>query len=152
QDEVRFPMVATLAAMLGVRGDRLTAETWDCKDLLDVLCVVNLLSAAVHSNMLEFPKDATKKTGQSKTRRLQEVFTKHLRHVGWSYPWDKHKEADEALAKNQHLRRNRHATDCCDRLGIHHRRRPAAQPATHPDRPGRRPFRSAATSWPRCAA
>src|SRR5262249_44695829 len=53
QDEGRFPMVPTLAATLGVKGHRPTAGTRDCKDLLYVFCVVNLLSAALHSNTLE---------------------------------------------------------------------------------------------------
>jgi hypothetical protein len=112
-------MVPTLAATLGVKGHRPTAGTRDCKDLLYVFAVVNLLSAAVHSNTLESPKDAKKKTGQSKTRRLQEAFADHLRHVGRVYPRHKHPEVvllidnapwhrgkpiDEALADNPHLK------------------------------------------------
>jgi transposase len=119
QDEARFPMVPTLAATLGVKGHRPTAGTRDCKDLLYVFSVVNLLSAAVHANTLESPKDAEKKTGKSKTRRLQEAFARHLRHVGRVYPRDKYPEVvllidnapwhagkpvDEALADNPHLR------------------------------------------------
>ena len=122
QDEARFPMVPTLSATLGVKGHRPTASTRDCKDLLYVFAVVNLLSAAVHSNTLESPKDAKKKTGQSKTRRLQEAFAAHLRHVGRSYPAEQHKEVvllidnapwhagqpvAEALAENPHLRLKR---------------------------------------------
>lgn len=112
-------MVPTLAATLGVKGHRPTAGTRDCKDLLYVFAVVNLLSAAVHSNTLESPKDAKKKTGQSKTRRLQEAFANHLRHVGQVYPRHKHPEVvllidnapwhrgkpiDKALADNPHLK------------------------------------------------
>src|SRR3954469_25240499 len=112
-------MVPTLAATLGVKGHRPTAPTRDCKDLLYVFAVVNLLSGAVHSNTLESPKDAKKKTGKSKTRRLQEMFAQHLRHVGRLYPQEKHKEVvllidnapwhagkvvDEALAANPHLK------------------------------------------------
>jgi transposase len=118
QDEARFPMVPTLQATLGVKGHRPLAATRDCKDLLYVLGVVNLISAALHSNTLESPKDAKKKTGQSKTRRLQEAFAGHLRHVGRLYPRDKYpkvvllidnapwhagKAVDEALAENPHL-------------------------------------------------
>jgi hypothetical protein len=33
-----------------------------------------------------------KKTGQSKTRQLQEAFAHHLRHIGRIYRQDKHKE------------------------------------------------------------
>jgi transposase len=118
QDEARFPMVPTATATLGVKGHRPVVGTWDCKDLLYVFAVVNLLSCAIHSNTLESPKDAKKKTGKSKTRRLQEAFAQHLRHVGRLYPQDKHKEVvllidnapwhagqlvKEALADNPHL-------------------------------------------------
>ena len=86
QDEARFPMVPTLAATLGVKGHRPTVGTRDCKDLLYVLAVVNLVTAAVHANTLECPKNAKKKTGLSKTRRMQEAFAAHLRHVARVYP------------------------------------------------------------------
>jgi len=93
--------------------------TWDCKDLLDVFAVVNLFSAALHANTLESPKEAKKKTGKSKSRRMQEAFAQHLRHVGRIYPQDEHKEVvllidnapwhrgkpiDEAMAENPHLK------------------------------------------------
>jgi transposase len=119
QDEARFPMVPTLQATLGVKGHRPKVGTWDCKNLLYVFAVVNLISAAIHSNTLESPKDAKKKTGKSKTRRLQEAFAQHLRHVGRLYPPDKHPEVvllidnapwhagkpvEEALAANPHLK------------------------------------------------
>jgi hypothetical protein len=112
-------MVPTLAATLGVKGHRPMAGTRDCKDLLYVFGVVNLASAALHANTLESAKDAKKKTGKSKTRRMQEAFATHLRHVGKTYPGDKHKEVvllmdnapwhrggpiDEALKDNPHLR------------------------------------------------
>ena len=82
QDEARFPMVPTLTATLGVKGHRPVVGTWDCKHLLYVFAVVNLVTAAVHANLVDSPKGATKKTGKSKTRRLQEAFAAHLRHVG----------------------------------------------------------------------
>jgi transposase len=112
-------MVPTLGATLGVKGHRPAVGTRDCKDLLYVFAVVNLLNAAVHSNTLESPKDAKKKTGQSKTRRMQEAFADHLRHVGRVYPRDKHPEVvllidnapwhrgkpvDQALAEYPHLK------------------------------------------------
>ena len=118
QDEARFPMVPTLVATLGVKGHRPTVGTRDCKDLLYVLAVVNLVTAAVHANTLECPKNAKKKTGLSKTRRMQEAFAAHLRHVGRVYPrakypcvvvvianapWHRGKPIDEALAENPHL-------------------------------------------------
>lgn len=91
QDEARFPMVPTLTATLGVKGHRPVVGTWDCKHLLYVFAVVNLVSAAVHANLVDSPKDATPTTGKSKTRRLQEAFAAHLRHVGRMYPADRHK-------------------------------------------------------------
>jgi transposase len=111
-------MVPTLQATLGVKGHRPVVGTRDCKDLLYVFAVVNLVSAALHSNTLESPKDAKKKTGKSKNRRMQEGFAEHLRHVGRTYPSDKHREVvllidnapwhrgklvNEALAENPHL-------------------------------------------------
>jgi hypothetical protein len=118
QDEARFPMVPTLTATLGVKGHRPLVGTRDNKDLLYVFAVVNLVSAAVHANTLECPKDAKKRTGQSKTRRLQEAFADHLRHVGRMYPqaqqprvvllidnapWHRGQPIDEALRENPHL-------------------------------------------------
>jgi hypothetical protein len=119
QDEARFPMVPTLAATLGVKGHRPTVGTRDCKDLLYVFAVVNLVSAALHTNTLESRKDAKKKTGKSKTARMQEAFADHLRHIGQAYPGHKYKEVvilldnapwhrgkaiDQALGENPHLR------------------------------------------------
>src|SRR3954447_23565503 len=89
QDEARFPMVPTLQATLGVKGHRPKVGTWDCKDLLYLFGVINLISGALHTNTLESPKNATKKTGKSKTRRLQEAFADHLRHIGRMYPREK---------------------------------------------------------------
>jgi len=122
QDEARFPMVPTLGPTLGVKGHRPTAATRDCKDLLYVFAVVNLVSAALHSNTLLSPKGAKKQTGRSKTRRLQEAFAEHLRHVGRVYPahrypevvllidnapWHAGAPVREALADNPHLRLRR---------------------------------------------
>ena len=114
-----MPMVPTLQATLGVKGHRPKVGTRDCKDLLYLLCVVNLVSGALHSNTLESPKDAKKKTGKSKTARLQEAFAQHLRHVGRVYPkhkypevvllidnapWHRGKAVNAAMADNPHLR------------------------------------------------
>ena len=118
QDEARFPMVPTLTATPGVKGHRPTVGTRDCKDLLYVLAVVNVVTAALHCNTLESPADAKKKTGKSKTRRMQEAFAVHLRHVGRAYPkaknkrvvliidnapWHRGKVIDEAMSDNPHL-------------------------------------------------
>lgn len=71
---------------VGVKGHRPGVGTRDCKQLLYVFAVVNLVSAAVHANLLDNAKDAQAKTGKSKTRRLQEAFAAHLQHVGRHYP------------------------------------------------------------------
>jgi transposase len=112
-------MVPTLAATLGVKGHRPTVGTRDCKDLLYVFAVVNLITAAIHTNTLESPQRAKQKTGKSKTRRMQEAFADHLRHVGKVYPRHKYKEVvilidnapwhrgkpiDLALGENPHLK------------------------------------------------
>jgi len=83
-------MVPTLCAALGVKGYRPTVGTRDCKDLLYVFAVVNLVSASVHANTLESPKEAKRRAGLSKTRRMQEAFASHLRHIGRTYPKEKH--------------------------------------------------------------
>jgi len=118
QDEARFPMVPTLTATLGVKGHRPTVGTRDCKDLLYVFAVINVLTAAVHANLVESPAKAKRVTGKSKTRRMQEAFAAHLRHVARIYPADHHKRVvliidnapwhrggpiDEALGECPHL-------------------------------------------------
>jgi transposase len=118
QDEARFPMVPTLTATLGVKGHRPTVGTRDCKDLVYVLAVINVITAAVHANLLESPARAKQATGKSKTRRLQEAFAAHLRHVARIYPAERYKRVvliidnapwhrggpiDEALAECPHL-------------------------------------------------
>src|SRR5262249_2330449 len=118
QDEARFPMVPTLAATLGVKGHRPLVGTRDCKDLLYVFAVMNLLSGAVHANTLGSPRGQRRKGREGKTRRLQRAFARHLRHVGRmsprerfkrvvltvdNAPWHRGQPIDEALAENPHL-------------------------------------------------
>ena len=82
------------------------------------MAVLNVVTAAVHANTLECPKDAKRKTGKSKNRRLTEAFAAHLRHVGRVYPakqcrrvvlvidnapWHAGQPVDEALRDNPHL-------------------------------------------------
>jgi len=118
QDEARFPMVPTLGATLGVKGHRPMVGTRDCKDLLYVLAVVNVATGVLHANTLESPARAKQTTGRSKTRRMQEAFAAHLRHVARLYPAEEHKRVvliidnapwhrgqpiDEAMAEHPHL-------------------------------------------------
>jgi transposase len=111
-------MVPTLSATLGVKGHRPTVGTRDCKDVLYVFGVLNLLSGALHANTLESLQAANRKRKESKTRRMQRAFAAHLRHVGRVYPkrqfrrvmltldnapWHRGKLVDEAMADNPHL-------------------------------------------------
>jgi transposase len=111
-------MVPTLCRTLGVKGHRPAVGTRDCKDLLYVLAVVNVVTGVLHANTLESPAKAKAKTGKSKTRRMQEAFAAHLRHVARLYPADQHKRVvltidnapwhrgkpiDDALADHPHL-------------------------------------------------
>jgi transposase len=118
QDEARVPMVPTLATTLGVKGHRPVVGTRDCKDVLYVFAVLNLISGALHTNTLESLQAANRKSDESKTRRMQRGFADHLRHVGRMYPQEKHERVvltidnapwhrgsliKEALADNPHL-------------------------------------------------
>src|SRR5215472_3360684 len=111
-------MVPTLGATLGVKGHRPMVGTRDRKDLLYVLAVVNVVTGDLHTNTLESPARAKQTTGRSKTRRLQEAFAAHLRHLASRYPagvhkrvvlaianapWHRGQPIDEALAANPHL-------------------------------------------------
>jgi hypothetical protein len=111
-------MVPTLQATLGVKGHRPIVGTRDCKDVLYVFAVMNLISGVLHTNTLESLQAANRKSEQSKTKRMQRAFADHLRHVGRMYPrecfsrvvllidnapWHRGKPIDEALAENPHL-------------------------------------------------
>jgi transposase len=111
-------MVPTLTATLGVKGHRPVVGTRDCKHLLYVFAVLNLVTAGLHATTLESPADAKRKTGLSKNRRLAEAFARHLRHVGRLYPekengrvvliidnapWHTGAAVSRALADNPHL-------------------------------------------------
>lgn len=119
QDEARFPLVPTLTATLGVKGHRPVVGHRDNKDVLYVLAAVNMATATLHTNTLEKPKDAKKRTGLSKTKQLQAAFAKHLRHLGQRYPaasfpevvlvidnapWHGGALVQQALAEQPHLR------------------------------------------------
>ena len=111
-------MVPTMCRTLGVKGHRPVVGTWDCKDLLYVSASVNTVTGQLVSNTLESPAAAKRKTGLSKTRRMQQAFADHLRHVARAYPQEKHKRVvlvidnapwhrgkliDEAMAEHPHL-------------------------------------------------
>ena len=118
QDEARCQMVPTLATTLGVKGHRPVVGTRDCKDVLYVFAVLNLLTGVLHTNTLESLQAANRKSEESKTKRMQRAFGAHLRHVGQMYPattnkrvvltidnapWHRGTLINEALAANPHL-------------------------------------------------
>jgi transposase len=118
QDEARLQMVPTLAAALGVKGHRPQVGTRDCKDVLYVFAVLNLISGALHASTHESLRAANRKSGESKNRRMQRAFAGHLRHVARAYPagrfkrvvltidnapWHRGALIDEALKENPHL-------------------------------------------------
>jgi transposase len=111
-------VVPTLAATLGVKGHRPVVGTRDCKDVLYVFAVLNLISGAVHANTLESLQKDNRKSQDSKTRRMQRAFADHLRHVGRVYPEGEHRRVvltvdnapwhrgpliDEAMKESPHL-------------------------------------------------
>jgi transposase len=111
-------MVPTLCSTPGVEGHRPTVGTRGCKDLLYVLAVVNVATGVLHANTLESPARAKQRTGKSKTRRMQEAFASHLRHIARPYPAERHERAvliiddapwhrggpiDDALGDHPHL-------------------------------------------------
>lgn len=71
QGEARFPMVPTLCRTLGVKGHRPVVGTWDCKDMLYVFASVNVATPALHTSTVESRIGLLRRTGESKTRRLQ---------------------------------------------------------------------------------
>src|SRR6185312_3302824 len=46
----------------------------------------NVVTAALHTRTLESPQQATRRTGRSKTARLQGLFVQQLREVARCYP------------------------------------------------------------------
>ena len=87
QDEARFPMVPDARPRRwGSRG----TGRWSARGTARTCCTSSPWStwspAALHANTLESPARAKQKTGKSKTRRMQEAFAAHLRHVGRLYP------------------------------------------------------------------
>lgn len=111
-------MVPTLTAALGVKGHRPVVGTRDCKDVLYVFAVLNLVTGAIHANTLESLQKENRRSADGKTRRMQRAFADHLRHVGRMYPrekngrvvltidnapWHRGPLIAAALAENPHL-------------------------------------------------
>jgi transposase len=118
QDEARFRMVPSLCTVLGVKGHRVEVGTWDCQDALLVFGVLNAVSGAIHATTHESRQWGNRKSGTSKTGRMQRAFARHLRHVGRMYPsaryrrvvlitdnapWHRGRLVDAALRAHGHL-------------------------------------------------
>ena len=78
-------MVPTLRSTLGVKGHRPGVGTWDCKDVLYVFGVLNLITGCVHRPTLESLQSVNRRSDSRKTQRMQHGFANHLRHVGKVY-------------------------------------------------------------------
>jgi len=86
QDEARFPLVPTLCTTLGVKGHRPRVGSWDKKDVVYSLAALNVGTGQLTTRLLESPAAAKRRTGQSKTARLQQAFAAHLRDIARAYP------------------------------------------------------------------
>ena len=119
QDEARFVLVPTLRATLGVKGYRPIVGTWDNKDLVYRFAAMNLVTGQLTTRLPDSPKDAKRRTGRSKTARLQQAFAAHLHDMARAYPaslgkpvmvtidnapWHRGKVIDQVLAEQPHLR------------------------------------------------
>jgi transposase len=111
-------MVPTLCRTLGVKGHRPVVGTRDGKDLLHVFASVDVVTSALHTKTVAYRTGLYRRTGESKTRRLQRAFADHLRQVAARHPaekyprvvliidnapWHRGKPIDDALADNPHL-------------------------------------------------
>jgi transposase len=83
-------MVPTLCRTLGVKGHRPVVGTWDCKHLLYVFASVDVVTAQLHTHTVESRTGLYRRTGESKTRRLQRAFAEHLRQIARRHPKEKH--------------------------------------------------------------
>lgn len=86
QDEARFPLVPTLSTTLGVKGHRPVVGTWDNKDLVYSFATMNVVSGHLTTRLVESAATAKRRTGLSKTTRLQQAFAAHLRDLARAYP------------------------------------------------------------------
>lgn len=84
-------MVPSLCAVLGVKGHRVQVGTRDCQDAVSVFGVLNAVTGAVHTTTAQSRQWANRKSGESKTGRMQRAFARHLRHVGRVYPRERHR-------------------------------------------------------------
>ena len=119
QDEARFPLVPTLRTTLGVKGHRPEVGTWDNKDLVYSFAAMEMTTGRLTTRLLDSPSNAKKRTGLSKTARLQQAFAAHLGDIARRYPaslerpviitidnapWHRGKAITQVLSDNPHLK------------------------------------------------
>jgi hypothetical protein len=80
------PLVPTLRTTLGVKGHRPVVGTWDNKDLVYSFAALNVVTGQLTTRLLESPATAKRRTGHSKTARLQQAFAGHLQDIARAYP------------------------------------------------------------------
>ena len=83
-------MVPTLCRTLGVKGHRPVVGSWDCKDMLYVFASVNVVTSTLYTKTVGCRTGLYRRTGESKTRRLQRTFAEHLRQIAGRYPAQKY--------------------------------------------------------------
>lgn len=83
-------MAPTLCRTLGVKGRRPLVGAWDNKQLLYVFASVNVIACALHTETVASTTGLFRRTGESKTRRLQRAFANHLRRLGRHYSADRY--------------------------------------------------------------
>ena len=122
QDEARFPLVPPLPTTLGVKGHRPVVGTWDNKDLVYSFAAMNVVRGHLTTRLGESAATAKRRTGLSKTARLQQAFAAHLRDLARAYPttlgkpvfvtidnapWHRGGGIAEGLAAHPHLQLDR---------------------------------------------
>jgi hypothetical protein len=79
-------MAPALCRTLGLKGHRPVVGSWGCKDMLHVFASVDVVTSRLHTATVACRTGLYRRTGQSKTRRLQRTFAEHLRQIADCYP------------------------------------------------------------------
>jgi hypothetical protein len=122
QEEARFPLVPTLRAPLGVKGQRPVVGPGDNKDLVYSFAALTVGTGQVTTRLVESPAADKRRRGPSKTARRQRALALHLRDLAradpaaWgkpvsltiaTAPWPQLPGMAEVLAAHPHLPRYR---------------------------------------------
>ena len=74
----------------GGKGYRPVVGTWDNKDVVYSFATLNVETGHLTTRLVESPAMAKRRTGQSKTARLQHAFASPLRAIARAYPASLH--------------------------------------------------------------